>query len=304
MENNAKRVLVLGNGFDLDLGLKTRYSDFAKSTEWEELYQITKWSDSGLGQFLYEEAEKDCWFDIEECMASYAKEKEKKGDYKNAYEDKFFLRCLKEKLSSYLNSSTVWEDVNKNSLAARIMQIDEQFRCFNSIYSFNYTDYEIASVYDPEIIPMRNKKVHVHNNGWDMILGIGEDGCSSEEYSFLKKVNQDLASTNFLSDLLDADDVVFFGHSINKFDMFYFKRFFDNCCQNVNRATKRNLTFITKDEESIRMIKENIAKTGIVITEFIQANHVVFIMTDAYYNDFFRAREKEKIGLFLKTLKQ
>lgn len=27
----AKKILIIGNGFDIDLGLRTRYSDFAKS---------------------------------------------------------------------------------------------------------------------------------------------------------------------------------------------------------------------------------------------------------------------------------
>ena len=33
MENNIipKRLLIIGNGFDLDLGRNTKYSDFAKS---------------------------------------------------------------------------------------------------------------------------------------------------------------------------------------------------------------------------------------------------------------------------------
>lgn len=29
-----KRLLIIGNGFDLDLGRNTRYSDFAKSEFW------------------------------------------------------------------------------------------------------------------------------------------------------------------------------------------------------------------------------------------------------------------------------
>lgn len=72
----------------------------------------------------------------------------------------------------------------------------------------------------------------------------------------------------------------------------------------MNRIPKRRLTFITKDEDSIRTIKENIANSGIILTEFIQTNHVKFIMTDAYYCDFLGVREKEKIDRFLKTLKQ
>lgn len=33
------KVLILGNGFDLDLGMKTRYSDFANSDIWEQSFQ-------------------------------------------------------------------------------------------------------------------------------------------------------------------------------------------------------------------------------------------------------------------------
>lgn len=32
-----KGIIILGNGFDLDLGLKTSYADFAKSSQWAEL---------------------------------------------------------------------------------------------------------------------------------------------------------------------------------------------------------------------------------------------------------------------------
>lgn len=33
----AKKLLILGNGFDIDLGLKTRYSNFANSDIWKTL---------------------------------------------------------------------------------------------------------------------------------------------------------------------------------------------------------------------------------------------------------------------------
>ena len=301
--NGVMKVLILGNGFDLDLGLKTRYSDFAKSTEWNELYKIMEWSDNGLGQHLFKEAKKEYWFDIEECLDAYVKNKEKNKDLSLADEDKFFLTSLKEKLASYLDSSVVWEDIKEDSLAGQLMNIDHQFNSFDAVYSFNYTDYDITYWHDSKYKPFLDKK-YVHNYGRNLIIGIGEDGCSSKEYSFLKKVNQDLTSTNLLSDLRNADEVVFFGHSINKFDMSYFKRFFDICSQDMNRTPKRCLTFITKDEDSIRTIKENIAKTGIVMTELIQTNHVEFIMTDAYYLDFFQISEKEKIEKFLKSLQQ
>lgn len=36
------KVLILGNGFDLDLGMKTRYSDFANSDIWKQSFQDGK----------------------------------------------------------------------------------------------------------------------------------------------------------------------------------------------------------------------------------------------------------------------
>lgn len=35
----AKKLLILGNGFDIDLGMKTKYSDFAKSHYWDDLME-------------------------------------------------------------------------------------------------------------------------------------------------------------------------------------------------------------------------------------------------------------------------
>ena len=39
-----KNVLIIGNGFDLDLGLPTRYSDFAESNYWpkEDVYRADR----------------------------------------------------------------------------------------------------------------------------------------------------------------------------------------------------------------------------------------------------------------------
>lgn len=36
-----KKLLILGNGFDIDLGMKTKYSDFAKSHYWDDLMKMS-----------------------------------------------------------------------------------------------------------------------------------------------------------------------------------------------------------------------------------------------------------------------
>lgn len=50
----AKKILILGNGFDIDLGLKTRYSDFANSEIWGNLIENIYYFDSDLLGALYD----------------------------------------------------------------------------------------------------------------------------------------------------------------------------------------------------------------------------------------------------------
>ena len=49
--------LVIGNGFDLDLGMNTRYSDFAKSEYWPKDVSSSSFN---LKQYLNERKEMDC----------------------------------------------------------------------------------------------------------------------------------------------------------------------------------------------------------------------------------------------------
>lgn len=62
------KVFIIGNGFDLDLGLKTRYIDFWNSEEFEK-YRST---DSGLIKYLNRYANENyTWFDIEALIRNY-----------------------------------------------------------------------------------------------------------------------------------------------------------------------------------------------------------------------------------------
>lgn len=67
MEQNKipNRLLIIGNGFDLDLGRKTRYSDFAKSESWP------KNLDSQLYGYLNAKSQIERWFDLEGELATY-----------------------------------------------------------------------------------------------------------------------------------------------------------------------------------------------------------------------------------------
>lgn len=72
----AQVAIIIGNGFDLDLGLKTRYSDFMKSREFGEIYNNIREIDPSLSllEYLNKRAELENWFDMELAIHDYVLE--------------------------------------------------------------------------------------------------------------------------------------------------------------------------------------------------------------------------------------
>ena len=60
------KVLFIGNGFDLDLGLKTSYSDFIK---WEKFESLT--DNNSLAKAIKKEHEIKKWIDLEAFLKNY-----------------------------------------------------------------------------------------------------------------------------------------------------------------------------------------------------------------------------------------
>ncbi len=84
-----KVVVILGNGFNLDLGLKTSYSDFAESDFWQNLMDNNGHSldDPRLLGFLNNKYEVEKWIDIEVALLEYALQKTEEGNFEIADDD-------------------------------------------------------------------------------------------------------------------------------------------------------------------------------------------------------------------------
>ena len=222
------KVLIIGNGFDLDLGLKTKYSDFAKSEEWTDLFQNNR-CDNNLADYLFKHSKTEEWFDIEKCIRDYVQGKESKRDYDNniVFPDKWFLDDLERKFDKYLSSELIFRTpLNKNSLAAQLIAENKANSCFDSIYSFNFVEYNILNEIANGNVESLDNVQYVHGFGSNLIFGIDEEGCSGNHYSFTKKVmHPNYPSTNIIPDLEKANEVVIFGHSINSIDWKYFQMF-------------------------------------------------------------------------------
>lgn len=139
-----RRLLIFGNGFDLGLGPDTRYSDFAKSRFWPENLK------SELFSYLEEKANLERWFDLESELARYIQTVRKESSAYvttrpgRAKQDRADFKEIVEALIAYLKN-VERQDVNCDSIAAKVFRLACWDSAFSKFYSFNYTDLDKLS---------------------------------------------------------------------------------------------------------------------------------------------------------------
>ena len=124
-----------------------------------------------------------------------------------------------------------------------------------NIYTFNYT-----KLHHPYGSNLTNITHHVHGTCEDgkIIIGTQDSKEFNRDYDFLQKsFDPNFTSPALVYDLLNANEIVFFGHSIGVNDRQYFKSFFKQ--QTSTDAPKRKrITIFTRDEKSEVEIKRSL----------------------------------------------
>ncbi len=297
--NTYKKVFIIGNGFDLDLGWNTRYSDFATSQYWPtsnyNFYQ-------NLQRVLQEKAYIEKWFDLEQVLLEYAILPPTKEYYNrtNDYlkEDKKFFEKVSTSLTEYLQNEQKKTPIKKDSIAIKVLKAIVNNGYFTSIYSFNYTDLNVVAS-KAGISPVSYEHVHGNIKDNSIILGVKDSAELKEGYSFLYKTfNRHYESHPIQYDLMDADEVVFFGHSLGVNDYHYFQRFFQKQCdEQLERKDGKDITIITYNETSRISILEQLRKMNDNKTDqLFLLNRLQFICTEN--------GETEKLKKFLKRLQK
>ena len=292
------RVLIIGNGFDLDLGLKSSYSEFMKSSQWSDCSRGYL-QEADLLHFLTIQAPRHNWFDLENQLSEFAKLKNNVYYADIVYtpdknKKQFMELCLA--LMDYLTQEQETFTSDKDSVSAYFLtQRMEMF--FSAVYSFNYTD--INSLYrrvvgcEPSFMgglpnniqALERSCSHIHGSlkNKTAIIGVADGMDLIDGYSFLYKTfNPYFHSTNLYYDLKEAREVVFFGHSLGPQDYHYFHSFFNDCCvpYSKTREGKKRIVFVTKDENSRIQLLEQIRKMNDRKTDlFFLLNNVHFIYT-------------------------
>lgn len=316
MAEPRKIVLILGNGFDLDLGLKTSYKDFWESELCPKRYPAP--IIHHLNQRWSGNLESVKWYDLENEMLNYyksipdpSKGKDIITDEEKALLEKFtsygqacgwyndqlelvaslvnkgvllydgnILRHIGEHLKEDALKSPIWRDrkalaLIKEGLCNYLKSIYGQpyisgsialnvlfaINCareagnFVKIYSFNYTGLPVD--YGNGF----NKVIyHVHGDceQGKIIVGTRDDGGIDKNYDFLQKsFDPGFNPPALVADLLEADEVIIFGHSIGENDRQYFKAFFKQQTD-YSHPRRKEITIFTLDDSSEVEIKRSL----------------------------------------------
>ena len=262
-------LLILGNGFDKDLGMKTAYRDFAESTFWP-FTNLSNKDQGSLACFLNERKEDvNTWFDLEELLAEFAQNINKtieqaEKDFQDL--DKV-IKSLKEYLQAqedeFCKKMDTTMHAKRDTPARNVLQKIIRNKKEYKIYTFNYTNvYRIAR----KIILEAEGKMffHIHGSIRDnnIILGTGDQREINPAYfGFYKSAKSSYASSNLVEDLAEADEVYIFGHSLGTNDHDYFYDFFQDCIHyHKENNCKRKIRIFTYDVNSELEIKKQLMK--------------------------------------------
>lgn len=287
--NRPNKTLILGNGFDLDLGLPTTYASFAKSQFWplrdDDLFH------SPLAQVLQNSKDTERWFDIEDVLFRYAIEKETTDEdrvsrvFGSVERDKEVYYKICDALCTYIEAIQLRKSIKKESLAARVIKAIAANGTFNVILSFNYTDLDDIC-YRIGCDRLQYKHVHGSAKKGEIILGVSDSHTLQRGYDCLyKSQNIYYKSSGVRTALKESSEVVFFGHSLSLQDIqdiTYFSDFIVSSSDiNQSSAERRRITFFTKDTSSQEQLMSNIrALNPSSFGIFRDLNDVMFIRSD------------------------
>jgi len=265
--------VILGNGFDLCLGLPTRYSHFLASKEFEAI------NDNLFADYLRSVDENSEWVDIEKELKNYASRLSRE-DVDLTTSDRVAARHLrseylnvKDSLTKYLKRSTGSLNLNNDNQAVQMVR--GLVPSYSTVFNFNYTDSfeKISDWGNYEALHY----VHgsVKNN--DIIFGIEDDKnvVLRREHKLIKKSFASNYSQKFNASIenqpktMNIKDVIIFGHSLGVSDHGYFKSLF-----NASWKGDMNLTLYHYGDEG----RENMLSEidDIVGTEMAQFRNSIY----------------------------
>ena len=226
------KIIIIGNGFDLSLGLKTSYKDFIESDYFTSLLN----ENNTLALHLLIKKEINNWVDIEKELTEYSKQiKDDKSKVKNDFKE------LKNALMDYLKEAQE-KEINQNSKAFEMMK--NEILDTDIVYNFNYTNsvFKVAEILGISDIESKHSYVHGSIENKNIIFGVEDNARINDNHIFFKKsYNPNFAESSIIRVLNsnnrnEKNNLVFFGHSLGITDSSYFENYFSSLTHEHNRS--------------------------------------------------------------------
>lgn len=262
-------VVIIGSGFDIDLGLENSCSDFSKNRlcptigheKWSDFEntlreEIIDWYEIGKDEqiskklnLLWQTYVKNIsWFFTEKSDNFSKNKKCQKG-----------RKCKK----------------TKNTCAYKFLKkLKKGSGC--KIYTFNYTNpYEYVDILQTKVFTHLHGKHHIDtfdkdllvmSQGHNIIFGIDEcipkDGINHPNiYPLVKKHHPTYKQTNLIADLSKAEKVIFYGFSMGKIDYCYFLEFFNSISDACSRC--KDIYYVTYNKKGFDAFLQNLENNNL-----------------------------------------
>lgn len=282
-----KKAIILGNGFDIANGFKTRYSDFIKSQLFSDLLS----TDNKLAIHIKNKFDEAKWVDIEIEIGLYSSQIEKKSLEKdfdvNTTRFKAEYNDLTRALYLYINGIRSGKSNPKMEKLAKERWFNPLFGKKQEkalIVSFNYLCWDniflLENLFKERFVgdcPQfpHGRTLLLENMEPNIVLGVDEKSIHSERHPFIVKAfNKNCNSSIFFKNIGNAEHYIIFGCSIGDTDQRYFKPIF-------SKAQNKRFEIYDYDDASLVNVKSNIAKLC-NYSEFEAANEINFISSAQY----------------------
>lgn len=235
-------LFIIGNGFDLSLGLETSYQKFLESGEFKII------EGSSLCQYLKKKQKLQNWVDIEKELSSYCTAMYKNKIYYDGsnmhkkFKEEYL--ALKEQLKIYLTrqeQKTI--SVKTDNYTIRLLQ-DLANRQSDPIevITFIYTDI-LDRISDYSRIGVKANVHHVHGSlKTDIVFGVEDKAELQDEEGYLYKSFSPYKEIRPIKQLLNTyTNVIFFGYSLGDTDRQYFEGYFYDLAR--GRVDEHNFVF-------------------------------------------------------------
>lgn len=257
----GKTLIVLGNGFDLDLGWKTSYSDFykAKQRKFESLNRMS---------YVHKMITEGHWYNLEgylrDCMREVLSEKIEELNY-------FWILC-RNMIGEYLSQHNIYTTIADSCAYRMLSEISS-----SDIVSFNYTNpFDTIGLNNHDIL-------YVHGclknraTGAEIKLGVdslvrsqNELTISEEKLKYIIKTYKNHNVDRLLTLSKIADNIIIYGHSLGITDSDYFRPIFKGIIE--NKVINKTIYIVTYNETSLQCIKDNMLEYGISYSDLLLSN--------------------------------